>query len=94
MHSHVKYLYLPSVVVRGEVEFFRLSGTGGELIVERLEIPQELRRQLSEAVTQTGFTTLGELLAPHNSLWKEVGRGDRKSVGNAISIFAEGNPKP
>ncbi|HCM68195.1 MAG: hypothetical protein A2898_05685 [Candidatus Kerfeldbacteria bacterium RIFCSPLOWO2_01_FULL_48_11] len=93
MHDHVRFLYLPSVVVRGEVEFFRISRGSSELIVERLEVNTSIRQCLSTAVTETGFTTLEELLAPHSESWKEVGRGDKKSVGEAINCFTEGNPK-
>ena len=82
MHDHVRFLYLPSVVVRGEVEFFRISRGN-----------TSIRQCLSTAVTETGFTTLEELLAPHSESWKEVGRGDKKSVGEAINCFTEGNPK-
>lgn len=93
MHDHVRYLYLPSLNVRGEVEFFRISRNGDELVVERLELDESIRHRLSTAVTETGFTTLEQLLAPHVESWKEVGRGDKKAVGEAINCFAEGNQK-
>ena len=93
MHDHARFLYLPSLEVRGEVEFFRISRNGDVLIVERLEIDESTRHRLGTAVTETGFTTLEQLLAPHGESWKEVGRGDKKAVGEAINCFAEANPK-
>ncbi|MFH1236373.1 MAG: hypothetical protein V1685_05580, partial [Parcubacteria group bacterium] len=83
MHDHVRFLYLPSLTLRGEVEFFRISRVGEMLIVERLEIDISVRNRLSAAVTEIGFTTLEELLTPYSE-WKEVARGDKKTVGQAI----------